>query len=99
MADISITITSDPTQAVNDINKVKKAADDLATTSKKVAESSAADNNSPCRCKIIRQIHRCLTAVFRCISCADNTYCKLCFKNFLVTVHIKYKRIILYLTE
>lgn len=44
MADISITITSDPTQAVTDINKVKKAADDLATTSKKVAESSAADN-------------------------------------------------------
>lgn len=44
MSDISITITSDPTQAVTDINKVKKAADDLATTSKKVAESSAADN-------------------------------------------------------
>lgn len=45
MPDISITITSDPTQAVTDINKVKKAADDLATTSKKVAESSAADNS------------------------------------------------------
>lgn len=45
MSDISITITSDPTQAVTDINKVKKAADDLATTSKKVAESSATDNS------------------------------------------------------
>lgn len=44
MSDISITITSDPTQAVTDINKVKKAADDLAASSKKVAESSAADN-------------------------------------------------------
>lgn len=44
MADISITITSDPTQAVNDINKVKKAAEDLSASSKKVAESSAADN-------------------------------------------------------
>lgn len=44
MSDISITITSDPTQAVNDINKVKKAADDLSVSSKKVAESSAADN-------------------------------------------------------
>lgn len=44
MSDISITITSDPTQAVTDINKVKKAADDLSASSKKVAESSAADN-------------------------------------------------------
>ena len=44
MADISITITSDPTQAVNNINKVKKAAEDLSASSKKVAESTAADN-------------------------------------------------------
>lgn len=44
MSDISITITSDPTQAVTDIGKVQKAADDLAASSKKVAESSAADN-------------------------------------------------------
>ena len=44
-SDISITITSDPTQAVNGIDKVKKAADDLSVSSKKVAESSAADNS------------------------------------------------------
>lgn len=44
-SDISITITSDPTQAINGIDKVKKAADDLSASSKKVAESSAADNS------------------------------------------------------
>ena len=44
-SDISITITSDPTQAVTGIEKVKKAADDLSVSSKKVAESSAADNS------------------------------------------------------
>ena len=44
-SDISITITSDPTQAVNGIDKVKKAADDLSASSKKMAESSAADNS------------------------------------------------------
>lgn len=44
-SDISITITSDPTQAITGIDKVKKAADDLSASSKKVAESSAADNS------------------------------------------------------
>lgn len=36
MADISITITADPSQAVQGINKVKSTAEDLAKTSKKI---------------------------------------------------------------
>ena len=43
MSDISITITSDPSQAIQGIKQVQKAGDELAQTSKQVSQAATGD--------------------------------------------------------